>query len=206
MAAQGTASTALTNAATAQTTANTGVADAAAAQGTANTALALGQSSVQYENASHTSVTLDPGGAAATLHNVAAGVAPTDAADVGQVRQASASTLGAADAYTDNKSAATLASANAYTDLRFGQVDASLTALERRANASTAAALASSYIPRSTEPGKGLVGAGIGYWEGRSALAAGLSRHMENGWTVKFSATVAFHGAAGGSAGAGYEF
>jgi len=54
-------------------------------QTTANAALALGQNSVQYDNPAHTSATLNPGGSAATLHNVAAGVAPTDAANVSQL-------------------------------------------------------------------------------------------------------------------------
>jgi len=51
----------------------------------ANTALALGQNSVQYDNAAHSSVTLNPGGPAAGLHNVAAGIAPTDAVNVSQM-------------------------------------------------------------------------------------------------------------------------
>jgi len=70
--AQTTADTALADSATAQTTANTAIADAAAAQavaGTANsnasTALALAGNSVQYDDASRTSVTMNPGGAAA---------------------------------------------------------------------------------------------------------------------------------------------
>jgi autotransporter adhesin len=40
---------------------------------------------VQYDNAGHTSVTLNPGGAPTSLHNVAAGVLPTDAANVSQL-------------------------------------------------------------------------------------------------------------------------
>jgi autotransporter adhesin len=56
-----------------------------AVQGTANSALALGQNALQYDNAGHTSATLNPGGAATSLHNVAAGVAPTDAVNVGQL-------------------------------------------------------------------------------------------------------------------------
>jgi hypothetical protein len=66
-------------------TANTAFTTATAAQGTANNALALGLNSVQYDNAGHTSVTLNPGGSPTPLHNVAAGVAPTDAANVSQL-------------------------------------------------------------------------------------------------------------------------
>jgi autotransporter adhesin len=89
--------------------------------------------------------------------------------------------------------------AEAYTNQRINQVSS-------QANASTAAALAAAGLTQAVTPGKSMVTAAFGYWQGQSALAAGLSHHMENGWTVKFSATVAFHGAAGGSAGAGYEF
>lgn len=88
-AAQGTANTALANAATAQGTANTAITNAAAAQGTANTALALGRNSVQYDSVGG-SVTLNPTGAAAALRNVAAGVAATDAVNVAQLQNAAA--------------------------------------------------------------------------------------------------------------------
>ncbi len=58
---------------------------------------------VQYDNAGHTSVTLNPGGAAAGLHNVAAGTAGTDAVNLSQMqaslnrldRRANAGTAGA---------------------------------------------------------------------------------------------------------------
>jgi autotransporter adhesin len=87
-AAQNTANTALSTANTAISVANTAQTTANAAQGTANTALALGQNSVQYDNAGHTSATLDPGGASASLHNVAAGtlsLVSTDAVNGSQL-------------------------------------------------------------------------------------------------------------------------
>jgi trimeric autotransporter adhesin len=80
-----TANTAFNTANTAFSTANTALTTANTAQSTANTALVLGLNSVQYDNAGHTSATLNPGGAPAPLHNVAAGVAPTDAANVSQL-------------------------------------------------------------------------------------------------------------------------
>lgn len=62
------------NVSAAQNTAN-------AAQSAATTALSLAQNGVQYDDASHTSVTLDPGGAAAGLHNVAAGAVSASSTD-----------------------------------------------------------------------------------------------------------------------------
>src|ERR1700735_3259682 len=73
-----TANTAESTAETAQATASAAGASAATALTTSKTALsaadraqALAQTSVQYDNAAKTSVTLNPGGTAATVHNVA---------------------------------------------------------------------------------------------------------------------------------------
>ncbi|SEF13307.1 Head domain of trimeric autotransporter adhesin [Rhizobiales bacterium GAS191] len=72
--AQTTATAAQAAAATAQNTAN-------AAQGTASTALGLAQNSVQYDNAAHNSVSLNPGDAAAGLHNVGPGAVTASSTD-----------------------------------------------------------------------------------------------------------------------------
>jgi len=65
----------------AQSTADAGEASATQAQGTANQALGLAQNSVQYDKGAHSSVTLDPGGSTAGLHNVAAGVISASSTD-----------------------------------------------------------------------------------------------------------------------------
>ncbi|MGZ2749902.1 YadA-like family protein [Burkholderia stagnalis] len=58
------------------------------AQNTANTALTTAQNSVQYDDASHTGVTLNPGGPSVAVHNVAAGtlsLTSTDAVNGSQL-------------------------------------------------------------------------------------------------------------------------
>ncbi len=71
--AQTTANAASTTANAAQSTANAAQSAASSAQSTANSALGLAQNSVQYDDATHASVTLNPGGSSpAGLHHVAA--------------------------------------------------------------------------------------------------------------------------------------
>ncbi len=53
----------------------------------------VASNSVQYDNGDRNSVTFNPGGAATTLHNIAAGVAPTDAVNVQQLTDGLAGTL-----------------------------------------------------------------------------------------------------------------
>ncbi len=72
-------------------------------QNTANAALALNQNAVAYDTPAHTGVTLNPGGPAAQIHNVAAGTAATDAVNLGQAQALNADTLNKANAYTDTK-------------------------------------------------------------------------------------------------------
>lgn len=96
---------------------------------------------VHYDSTAQTSVTLDPNGnGATTVRNVAAGVAPTDAANVSQIDEA----LQSANTYTDLRSMDTLNQANAYTDLRIAglnaRIDYALAAASSNANAAAAVA------------------------------------------------------------------
>jgi autotransporter adhesin len=149
------------------------------------------QNSVQYDPGRN-SVTLNPGGAAATLHNVAAGVAPTDAVNLQQLND------GLAD---------TLASANAYTDTRLAGVEFDLSQVRRDANAGTAGALAAAGLPQAFEPGRGMLAFGAGTYQGQSAFALGLSRVMDDGKTViKAGATYDTQKRVGANAGVGFQF
>ena len=86
---------------------------------------------VHYDDASLKSVTLgrqpnangnqtaNAVGGPVIVHNLAPGVAGTDAANVDQVQEA----LTSAETYTDIKATQVLNQANAYTDLRVGQLD-----------------------------------------------------------------------------------
>ena len=94
---------------------------------------------VRYDDATDASVTLQ-GANGTTVRNVAAGVAPTDAANVSQINKA----LQSAKTYTDIRSVATLNQANAYTDTQVGRlnlrVNYALAAAAANANAAAAVA------------------------------------------------------------------
>ena len=94
---------------------------------------------VHYDSATDATVTLQ-GKSGTRVHNVSAGIAPTDAANVSQIDEA----LRSANTYTDLRSIDTLNQANAYTDMRIGQlnlrVNYALAAAASNANAAAAVA------------------------------------------------------------------
>ena len=163
-----------------------------AAQGTADEALATANNSVQYDDPSHTSVTFNSGGPVTSLHNVAAGTASTDAVNVGQ--------LGAA---VDG--AVTMA--NAYTDARISALDFDIRDVRREGRAGAAAALAAAGMPQVMEPGRNMIAAGVGTYRGRSAIAIGFSRGLENGrGAFKLGLTYDSSEKVGANAGVGFQF
>lgn len=105
-----------------------------ASGGTGTDALA-----VYYDSTTYADVTLR-GENGTTVHNVAGGAAPTDAANVSQITEA----LQSAKTYTDLRGIDTLNQANAYTDMRVGQlnlrVNYALAAAAANANAAAAVA------------------------------------------------------------------
>lgn len=170
----------------------------AAVQATASTALTLGQGAVQYDGASRTSITLGNSGGATTaaapvtIRNVAAGTAGTDAVNVAQLNSGLGSTL---------------SQANAYTNQQLSAVNFNLRGIRRDANAGTAGALAAAGLPQAYEAGKGMVALAAGTFRGQSAFAFGLSKAMDDGHAVvKVAATYDTRGAAGASAGMGWQF
>ena len=167
------------------------------AQTTANTALTLGANSVQYDNASHTSVTLgtntgDAARAPVTVHNVAPGTAPTDAVNVAQLNSGINSAL---------------TQANSFTDQRFATINYDLRKVRRDSNAGTAGALAAAALPQAYEAGKGMIAMAGGTYQGQTAFALGLSKALNDSHTVvRLNATYDTRGHAGGAAGVGYQF
>ena len=121
----------------------------------------------------------------------------TDAANVSQVQSAESAAVSTSEAYTDTSAANTLSSAESYTDSRVAAgiaqseayTNARITQVTQQANASASAALAAAGLAQAVEPGKSLVTAGFGYWQGQGAFAAGLSHRIDEHWTVKASAT-----------------
>ena len=165
-----------------------------AAQSTANTALALGQNSIQYDNASRTDVTLGAGngGAPVSVHNVAAGTSATDAVNVSQLNSSINNAL---------------IQANTYTDQRLAAISFDIRQVRKDSYAGTAGALAAAGLPQAYEAGRGMVAMAGGTYQGESAFALGLSKAMSDGHTVvKLSGTYDTQGRAGGAAGIGYQF
>jgi autotransporter adhesin len=115
------------------------------------------------------------------IENVAAGINPTDAVNVGQLQAAQAQT-------------------NAFTDLRFTQV-------RDRASAGIAGAMAAVNIPQAWAPGKTLIGLGVGVRDGQGGFAVGVSTMLPDGRTVfKASATYDTQNEASAGAGFGFQF
>jgi autotransporter adhesin len=164
------------------------------AQTTADTALTLGQNSVQYDNSGKTDVTLGTGGSGGpvSIHNVAAGLSPTDAVNVAQLSSGLSNTL---------------TQANAYTDQRFASLNFDLKRARRQADAGTSAALAAAGLPQAYEAGKGMIAMSVGAYGSQTGFALGGSKAMSDGHTVvKLSASYDTSHRAGGTAGLGYQF
>ncbi|GAA4028151.1 hypothetical protein GCM10022281_03690 [Sphingomonas rosea] len=168
----------------------------AQAQTTATTALGLAQNSVQYDNAQRSSVTLNSGGGATRLGNVANGVAANDAVNLSQLQSALGNSLTNA-----------VSLANAYTDSRFGALQFDLRDARRQARAGTAAALAAGAIPQPNEAGRTMIGAGVGTYAGRSAFAFGAAHATEDGKALfRVGITYDSSSKVGANAGAGFQF
>lgn len=182
---------------------------------------------VHYDSTDKSSVTLE-GKDGTTIHNVSAGVAPTDAANVSQVQTAKQEAIDAANsyadagdtrtlnsaehyadqgdaavkdwakAYTDDAAARTLRDANAYTDMRFKQLNDRFARVNAMGSAETSMS--------ANFRGDNSLAAGVGFAGGHNALAVGY-RHVMAGGHV----SVSFHGAISGSertlgAGIGYSW
>jgi len=136
--------------------------------------------SVDYSN-----VTLGSGSGGTTIHNVAAGVADSDAVNTGQLNAGLRQTVNWA---------------NAYTDQRVQQ-------LSNRANAGVAAAMAMGGLPQAYEPGKSMAAMAAGTFRGESSLAIGVSTISEGGrWVYKLTGSTDTRGDAGVSIGAGMQW
>ena len=121
---------------------------------------------VHYDSTADASVTLQ-GAGDTTVHHVAAGIAPTDAANVSQIDEA----LRSANTYTDIRSIDTLNQANAYTDMQVGR-------LNLRVNYALAAAAASANAAAA-------VAAQDPSHHNRVAVSDGIASGV-NAWTVMY--------------------
>lgn len=124
-----------------------------------------------------------------TLHNVAPGVAPTDAVNVQQLNSETSSAVRAVEQYLNSS----------YLGLG-DQVNA----VQRNADAGTSSAMAMAGVPQSYLPGKSMIGAGVAGYGSESSLAVGLSTLSDNGrWVLKLNGSANTRGKYGAAAGAG---
>ncbi len=118
------------------------------------------------------------------LTNVADGMAPRDAVNIGQLNGMERR-LG-----------------NSINELGYRIDD-----VEDDANAGISAAMAMSSLPQSNMAGRSMIGGGIATYNGESAVAVGISRVSDNGrWAMKINGTADTQGNAGGAIGAGFHF
>ncbi|AMP05788.1 hep_Hag family protein [Collimonas pratensis] len=142
----------------------------------------------------YSSVTMGNGSSAGpvTIHNVAAGTAPTDAVNVQQFN----SGLGAA-----------VQQANQYTDSRVQALQNSVDSNRHDADGGSAAAMAVGGLPQPSAPGKSMVAIAGSTFQGQTGLALGISTISENGrWVYKAAATSSSRGQTGGVVSAGFQW
>ena len=151
---------------------------------------AVSQGAVKYDtnpdgSTNYASVTFNPGGAAATLHNVAAGTARTDAANVGQLNDVAS-----------------------WANNQFANMNAGLDALKKEARSGIAGSNALAALNFTADKGKVVAVAGWGGFRGYSAFAAGATARSEGG-EVYLRAGVSIVPTApknlGGNIGAGWQ-
>ncbi|WP_295987473.1 ESPR-type extended signal peptide-containing protein [uncultured Variovorax sp.] len=142
---------------------------------------AVQQSAVRYDTnvdgtVNHNSVTMGNGSSTGpvTVHNVAPGVASTDAVNVQQLNQASAASA-------------------AYADARVNQMGKTINDIGRKAYAGVAAAMAMESAPYVA--GKLTYAAGMGYYEQQAAMGVSLRKTADNGrWSVTGGASATSRG------------
>lgn len=147
---------------------------------------------VCYDDASKSSVTLNKGGAATRVTNVAAGVNSTDAVNVSQLE------AGVTRAVTTS---------NAYTDQRVSELRGDMWQIDRNARGGIAASMAIAGLPQAYAPGRRMAAiAGSGY-RGEAGLAVGISGVTDDGkWVYKLAGSSNTTGDFGLAVGAGIQW
>lgn len=147
---------------------------------------------VTYDDSTHTSATLNSGGPATIVHNVANGVAPSDAANFGQVTGAMNNAVSIA---------------NNYTDTQLANLNFDLNKVGKDARSGTAAALAAAAMPQAMDAGRRMIAGGISTYRGKVGFAMGASFRAENGKSVyKLGMTYDSSDHVGANLGAGFQF
>lgn len=135
----------------------------AGASASAANSVALGAGSLADQD---NTVSLGSAGGERRVVNMAAGVAATDAVNLGQLSQGLSDTLGQAKSYTDQ---------------RLQQTRDDLWNMDRDLRGGIAAAMAMSGLPQAYLPGKSMAAVAASSYRGQTGLAIGVSRITESG-------------------------
>lgn len=170
---------------------------------TSDTGVALGAASVadragmngtteKYSNVAVTStsgaVSVGSAGNERQITNVAGGTEDTDAVNVRQLDAA-------------------ISQSNQYFSNQFYNLRSEIDKVDKDASAGSAASMAMASMPQSVLPGKAMLTAGVGHYEGQSALAVGVSNFSENGrWVVNFNGSANTRGKVGAGVGVGIHW
>lgn len=164
---------------------NNSTAVGAGSSASGDNSVAIGAGSVA--NGANT-VSVGSAGQTRTITNVSNGVAPTDAANVGQVNQA----LEEAKNWSKD-----------YTDQRLQSVNRDLDRVGNRANAGIASAMAMAGLGQAYQPNQSSAGVALGSFHGETGIAVGVSTITESGrYILKLNGTTNSRGDAGASVGA----
>jgi autotransporter adhesin len=126
------------------------------------------------------------------ITNLATGIAPTDAVNLGQLTSGLSNTLN---------------QANQYTDAAVSRLMFDLSDYRRDANGGTAAAMAMGTVPQAFEPGMGIMGFGMSTWQGEQAIAIGFSKASDNGrLLLKATGSYNTRNQGGAAVGMGFQF
>lgn len=118
------------------------------------------------------------------ITNVAAGTAPTDAVNLGQLQSATGSLQN-----------------------QINQVKGDMSRLNNKLSAGVAAAMATAGLPQAYLPGKSMAAIAGGTYNGESGFALGVSTISDNGkWVLKLSGNTNSRGDYGGAVGVGYQW
>ena len=145
-------------------------------------------SAVHYDTTSngsidYQSVTLQ-GAGGTQIHNLSAGTAPTDAANVGQVQQAQAQAISTSESYTNT--------AIAPLDGQISALGLAVSQLSNRLNGLGAAEQASAQMAMACSGDRNCISAGWGLQDGQGAVAIGFRHSVARGraaWTAGVSSS-----------------
>lgn len=128
----------------------------------------------------------------ARVRNVAAGIAPTDAVNVGQLQ------AGMNQAMDWSRT---------YTDQRLGEINRSIRDVDNRASAGIASAMAMAGLPQPYDAGRRMAAFAASSFNGESSVAVGVSGVSEGGrWIYKLSGSANSRGDGGVTVGAGFQW